>query len=298
MNEPKHTPYDGSAGSFQIGLKPIGFENWIEIDDKLGPYLEKKHRLYNEDPDRVFVAEAKTEEAQQEVLDLLLEHLLDNYGDIYSKSVSTISVGDTGCQVDLNDQSIPPLLKGGFLVQEDLALMRRDEKGWRLVAGSVSFPSSWSLAEKFSKPLQEIHAPVPGFQTGTRNAKIIERIFDNLDVSQPVERFNWSIYRDTTLFHEGRTKEHLYWETPDQFRNAYFRIERQTLRKLPRSEDVLFTIRIHIDPVSDVLEGSRWQQIGPELVQSINSLSKRQSDYKFASPKHTEISTIVEGFVK
>ena len=41
--------------------------------------------------------------------------------------------------------------------------MRRGEDGWRLAAGSLCFPSSWSLDEKFGRPLQEIHAPVPGF---------------------------------------------------------------------------------------------------------------------------------------
>mgnify|MGYP000846223527 CR=1 FL=1 len=44
------------------------------------------------------------------------------------------------------------------------------EGGWRLAAGSLCFPSSWSLVEKFGKPLQDIHAPVPGFGPGTRSA--------------------------------------------------------------------------------------------------------------------------------
>ncbi|TIU52784.1 MAG: DUF3445 domain-containing protein, partial [Mesorhizobium sp.] len=64
-----------------------------------------------------------------------------------------------------------PLVQASLLVQEDLILMRRDESGWRLAAGSLCFPSSWSLLEKFGKPLQQIHAPVPGFGPGTRPAE-------------------------------------------------------------------------------------------------------------------------------
>jgi hypothetical protein len=33
-------------------------------------------------------------------------------------------------------------------------------------------------------------------------------------------------------------------------KNVYLRLERQTLRKLPESGDILFTIRIYIDPLS------------------------------------------------
>ena len=77
--------------------------------------------------------------------------------------------------------------------------MRRDDSGWRLAAGSLCFPSSWSLVEKFGRPLQEIHAPVPGFGPGTRPAELINRMFDGLQ-GQAVERFNWSIQADDALY--------------------------------------------------------------------------------------------------
>ncbi|TIO94692.1 MAG: DUF3445 domain-containing protein, partial [Mesorhizobium sp.] len=87
-----------------------------------------------------------------------------------------------------------------LLVQEDLIIMRRGDNGWRLAAGSLCFPSSWSLQEKFGKPLQQIHAPVPGFGPGTRPADLINRMFDGLQ-GQAVERFNWSIQAGDALYH-------------------------------------------------------------------------------------------------
>ena len=33
----------------------------------------------------------------------------------------------------------------------------------------------------------------------------------------------------------------------------WLRVERQTLRRLPRSRDILFTIRIHVRPLRDVV---------------------------------------------
>ncbi|RUX86360.1 heme-dependent oxidative N-demethylase subunit alpha family protein, partial [Mesorhizobium sp. M7D.F.Ca.US.004.01.2.1] len=75
---PTHTPYDGSSKLFSIGLKPLDPADWIEVDDHLLPYLAEKHRLYAEIPERVFVEEDGTRDAQQEVLDLLGAHLLES----------------------------------------------------------------------------------------------------------------------------------------------------------------------------------------------------------------------------
>ena len=36
MNSPTHTPYDGSAKPFTIGLKPLDPDEWIEVDALLG----------------------------------------------------------------------------------------------------------------------------------------------------------------------------------------------------------------------------------------------------------------------
>ena len=152
---------------------------------------------------------------------------------------------------------LPPLHKASLLVQEDLILMRRGEDGWRLAAGSLCFPSSWLLTEKFGKPMSTIHEPVPGFGPGTRNAGLIDRMFDRLQVGQPVERFNWSIQAGDALYHplsnveriDRATGRPIRFPDVDSAARAFIRVERQTLRKLPVSGDILFTIRIYLDPM-------------------------------------------------
>src|ERR1051325_8981925 len=75
IRQPTHTPYDGSSKLFTVGLKPLGFDRWIEVDEFLLPHLAEKHRLYTEIPEKVFVEEDGTRGAQREVLDLLVAHL-------------------------------------------------------------------------------------------------------------------------------------------------------------------------------------------------------------------------------
>ena len=278
---PARTPYDGSARPFTIGLKPLDPADWIEVDDRLDAYLAEKDRLLADAPADVFGAEPGTEAAQQEVLDLLVHHLPVRFPGTYRRSGAAMAVAPSGRTVDLADAAVPPLERAARLVQEDLVLMRRDEGGWRLVAGVLCFPSSWSLAEKFGRPLQVIHNPVPDFGEGTRTAMVIARIFDNLKVDQPVVRMNWSLYDDDLLHHPLPSDERGRRFPAGAFETGVFvRVERQTLRRLPVSGDIVFTIRIHVDPIAALAHHPDGQRLAHALAEQMMALDAGQLVYK------------------
>lgn len=283
---PTHTPYDGSSKLFTIGLKPLELDKWIEVDGHLIDHLAEKRRLYAEIPDKVFVEENGTRDAQGEVRDLIEAHLLATFPDTYRRTSEGIGViGAGGNSADLFSDA--PLVAASLLVQEDLILMRRDDSGWRLAAGSLCFPSSWLLVEKFGRPLQEIHAPVPGFGPGTRPAELINRMFDGLQ-GQAVERFNWSIQADDALYHPLSNVERIDRATnrPSRFpdgdvnAHAFIRVERQTLRKLPVSRDILFTIRIHLDPLKVLARHPDRATLAASFAEQLLALDEAQLDYK------------------
>ncbi|MBZ9848736.1 DUF3445 domain-containing protein [Mesorhizobium sp. CA14] len=289
VRQPTHTPYDGSSKLFTIGLKPLDFDRWIEVDEFLLPHLAEKQRLYAEIPRKVFVEEDGTSDAQREVLDLLVAHLEATHPGTHRRS--GVDVEPIGFEGTI-DRLLPalreaPLAKASLLVQEDLILMRRDERGWRLAAGSLCFPSSWSLQEKFGKPLQEIHEPVPGFGPGTRPADLINRMFDGLQ-GQAVERFNWSIQANDALYHPLSNVERIDRATnrPSRFpdgdvkAHAFIRVERQTLRKLPLSRDILFTIRIHLDPLKLLIRHPDRAALAASFAEQLLALDQQQLDYK------------------
>ncbi|MGX5826733.1 heme-dependent oxidative N-demethylase family protein [Mesorhizobium sp. 43Arga] len=285
---PTHTPYDGSSKLFNIGLKPLEPANWIEVDGHLLPYLAEKRRLYAEIPDRVFVEEDGTRDAQREVLDLLGAYLPERFPHTHRRTDAGIElVGAANHPALPSALADAPLVAASLLVQEDLILMRRDDSGWRLAAGSLCFPSSWSLTEKFGKPLQQIHEPVPGFGPGTRPAALINRMFDGLQ-GQAVERFNWSIQADNALYHPLSNVERIDRATnrPSRFpdgdvrTHAFIRVERQTLRKLPSSRDILFTIRIHLDPLAVLERHPDRATLALSFAAQLEALDLDQLDYK------------------
>lgn len=271
----KHTPYDGSAPLFRIGLQPLEPAQWLEVDSRLADYLSEKERLEALYGDKVFAEEPDTREAQREVLELLLGHLKLHHGDTHEVIADRVRVAGRSVVLDGEE---PPLLTAARLVQEDLIVMRKGEAGWRLAAASLSFPSSWSLREKFSRPLHEIHQPVPGFGPGTRNASLIERIFDNLQVEIPVRRMNWSVYSDDELFHDDRAAEHLNKQDFDA--GIFLRVEYQTLRRLPKSGDILFTVRIHVDPLAALRQHPEGKRVCQGFVDSLERLDSDQLSYK------------------
>ncbi|MGN6365449.1 heme-dependent oxidative N-demethylase family protein [Asticcacaulis taihuensis] len=272
-----HTPYDGSHKLFTIGVKPLDPAEWIDVDDKLLAYLDEKDRLAERVPEKIFVAEPGTEAAQAEVLTLLADHLPERFPDIYQRLGPQIDIIPAFRRVRL-DTPYPPLLIAGGLVQEDLVLMRRGEDGWRLAAAHLCFPSSWRLNEKFGKALQEIHAPVPDFGRDTRNATIIERMFDNLRPEQPVMRWNWSLHADDVLHHPHSAGQWRFGD--DKIDSLYFRLERQTLRRLPESGDILFTIRIYLDPLKAMEAQPNAPELAQALISQLRAYSAAQLDYK------------------
>ena len=269
---PTHTPYDGSAKPFTIGLKPLDLARWLEVDRHREAYLAEKRRLYAEIPGKVLVAEEGTEAAQQEVLQLIIGHLRRYFPEL---------------EADASEGS-SPLRAASLLVQEDLVLMRRGEDSWRLAAGSLCFPSSWSLEEKFGRPLQDIHTPVPGFGRGTRTADVIHRIFDNLAVELPVERLNWSLQANPDLYQPLSNDARIdrAQARPSRFpgtdvaESAFIRVERQTLRKLPVSGDILFTIRIHLDPMPVLERHTDRATLAASFAAQLAALDTAQLDYK------------------
>lgn len=294
---PAHTPYDGSSNPFTIGLKQLDLARWIEVDNELAPMLAEKARLDALERDAVFVEEADTRDAQSEVLGLLLDHLLSEHGDVYRQTPEGVAIRGTPQPVAVDDAATPPLLRAARLVADDLLLMRRGPDGWRLAAGSLSFPSSWSLQEKFGKPMHVIHAPVPGFGAGTRNAELIARMFDKL--AQGVERWNWSVQADDRLAkpalqHKRGTVRAPRFDVPDPVAAAFLRVERQTLRKLPRTGDILFTVRIHLDPMTVLREHPDRTRLAASLAGQLRALSPDELDYKGLLPDRDRLAEALD----
>ena len=140
------------------------------------------------------------------------------------------------------------------MVQEDLVLMLPRGEEYFLGAASLCAPSNWSLQEKFKSSLIGLHVHVPTYEKkiGSR----VNSLFNNLPRERIFQRFNWSVYEDSKLFQPARSKSRIERSKTITEDNAgdrlFIRVERQTIRRLPETGAIVFTIRVHVNPLLSI----------------------------------------------
>lgn len=155
---------------------------------------------------------------------------------------------------DLAEPPFDPLELAGRLVQEDLCIVQGSPDGPRFTAGVLCFPSRWRLHDKIGHPLADVHGPVPLY--AERLSRPVDRFMRHVKPGHIAQRLNWSLLDDPALFQtggHGREGINPRITAANAGETVSLRIERQTLRRLPRSDAVLFGIRVHVYPLARVI---------------------------------------------
>ena len=285
-------PFVGGQWHLSMGLKPLAPKDWIEIDQYFVEELTLKDTLLKTQYSEVFASLPGSQASQQEVLDLLLNHLLEHFPQQYRRCAQTIENLTNGQVWHIADFETAPLDLAGRLVQEDLLLMQPTPEGYRLVAGSLCFPLRWRLREKLGCLMTQIHAPVPGYSE--KLAHPVDNVFNRLKTSQPVWRLNWSIVNTSERFLAPET-EQPNWYTTITPKNAgeklFLRVERQTLRRLEVSGDILFTVHTYVHPLA-VLEDN--PAMAGNLAETIKQMPSDMQYYKQILPIRTALLSYLE----
>tara|TARA_B100001029_G_scaffold46815_1_gene37077 strand:+ start:239 stop:1114 length:876 start_codon:yes stop_codon:yes gene_type:complete len=270
---PKYTPYLNGEGGVKIGLSPISEFEWLDIDDKFEEEIDLKKNLLKDNREEVLQINNQVEAEQAEVLDTVLKHLQSFHPEKYKINNDSVFI-DSSKDFYTFDQFDNPIELASLLIQEDLILMSSKNSKFHLTAASLSAPSHWSLVEKFSKSLMDLHEGVPGYKESI--GQRVDEIFDKLPSERILERFNWSIYDNPKLFQPVGSKPNVKF-TETEASKLFMRVERQTIRKLPLSNSVLFAIRVYVDPILSLLEDKRLLE---NLQLALENLSGPMKKYK------------------
>lgn len=252
----EQTPWQRLGHRFTLGLRSRAEADWLPVEDAFGDpdrrshQLAEKASLFGARHDEVFAAAPEGLAASHEVLAMVTAHLKTYHH-------TTVAAPD----LDRH-----PLEAAARLVPEDLLLLEpRARDGdcglldWCLVAAALAFPAHWVLAEKMGRPLAGIHEPVPHYDEQLETP--MDRFFTRMQVGPISHRWNWSIVTTNRLFTPHRTRR-----TPLRpgagINDIFVRMESQTLRKLPDSGQILFTIRTYVEPLS------RWADM-PDALESL-----------------------------
>lgn len=214
-----------------LGLRRLDVGAWLDVGDDLDEVLAHKRRLLDSDHDEVVAVTPQGRAGSVETLQLVSDWLRQHHRDRPSGS----------------DPSLHPVDAAGRLVAEDICVLSRDTTAWRLTAASVCSPSRWRLREKIGRTVAEIHAPVPDYAGWYSDA--VDASLDRVSVDRPVWRLNWTIMDDPALFQQHGALVAGGAVPPELLT---FRVERQALRRLPRTGDLVFTIRTYRTSLAQV----------------------------------------------
>ena len=270
-------PWRKLGVQLKLGLRPRQESCWLPRDNLFGNDTERdeqirqKQHLFAHNHADIFAAFPSASTASAEMLQMVCDHI---------KSHHHTPKPDI-------EHSQHPLEAAARLVPEDLLLLAphhqnsSDTSTWHLEAAALAFPAHWVLAEKMGQPMQMIHQPVPHYDE--RLASPVDRFFTAMKIGPISSRMNWSLQVGQDLFTPHRESRKLN-SKEDDFHQLFLRMENQTLRKLPNTGYVVFTIRTHMLPMT------LWQydkvalQSMADMMQSMSPATKQYKGVHLYEP--------------
>lgn len=270
-----NTLFAGGRYRLAMGLTPLSDGEWLAPGVELRESLIEKRHLLATRRDQVLRVLPEAESSSRELVDLLATHLPQHFPACYRRDGDRLTNSVTQEDWDLAAPALHPLDLAGRLVEEDLCLMQSGAGGYRLVAASLCAPNRWRLAERLGQPLDLIHAPVPGYQPAL--ARPVAHFFAALKPDRIVGRVNWGIADDPTRFQPVGRDPDAAIDAENAGAALWLRVERQTLRRLPQSGAVLFTIRTEITRLDRAI---RSPAAAADLAAAIRDMSPAMRQYK------------------
>jgi hypothetical protein len=254
-------PFTAPRTAVAPGIQPLDPADWLFPQDDFAGQMAERDRLILEHPRWAFATLPEGREAAEELLEAVLADVLSREG--YAREGDAIRRPD-GVRVALED--LPPVATAGRLAQEDFLLMLKPEGAAEhvLVAGVLCFPAQWTLAEKIGRPLLRIHKPVPEYPGDLERR--VQRFFDGVKPGRPLWRANWHFASEPDIVTPAREAEKManYRNRLSPGEDAWLRVERQTVLRLPRTGTAVFGVRTLMSPAS-ALTPEQWRALEATL---------------------------------
>jgi dimethylamine monooxygenase subunit A len=244
----KHLPFrawEGPAMARLPGTQPLAGP-WIVRDEAFAGQMALRDEYVLSRRAHGVMLDDEAHAAADELLERVLADLRGDPGYRFGERV--IRPDGIPVQIDRSD----PMGTLARLVQEDLCILEKRGEEHVLTGGVLLFPASWTLGQKFMRPLMGIHEPVVQYDENI--GRRVQRMFDTIRPEQPIWRANWLTYRDPDLWQPRSEDDRRPKPAPD---TGYLRTERQTIFRLPVTGAVVFAIHTYVLALDDLEPDAR-----------------------------------------
>jgi hypothetical protein len=240
-----------------MGMRPLNLDVWLQLDERRDEELKLKTDLLESNYETVVATESAGDAGSHELL-----------GEVKAFLGAHHPLVDAA-----TDSSEHPIVQASRLVQEDFCVLVRDD-AWRLRAACVCFPSRWDLARKIGTTLDDIHSPVPGYDGELSTPT--NSFFDRLRPERSYWRLNWTLLDRADLFQPQPKGVRV--ASSGELTDWFFRVERQTLRQLPTTNAIVFTIRTYVASAASLCESD--DEFVPALLRGLDTAPTEMQNYK------------------
>jgi hypothetical protein len=276
--EATYLPFESGSYRMSMSLTTVPESAWFEIDERYADEMHERRELLAVRHGDVFGVLPCSDAARVETLREIVRNLCEYAPQWFVREGDRLGNALTGESWDLTGPPCDPLELAGRLVQEDLCVIQSGVDGPRFTAAVLCFPSRWRLHEKLGKPLPAVHGPVPHY--AERLAAPVNRFMAKVKVGHIASRLNWSVLDDPAMYQPtGKWREATNPRiTPGNAGDMlYLRVERQTLRRLPQSDAILFGIRVHSYPLARAIT---QPEHAARLAEAVRALPEETVHYK------------------
>ncbi len=205
-------PRARGGGALKMGLVALGEDDWLQTE----PDLDARAAAFDAHPGSVQIT-PRAADAGEELAAML---------------------GTTG-----------GLEGAARSAHEDMCLLATvdSEEVYRLIGAAVAWPTDWHPADKLGLPLVAMHAPIHGYEE--QLASGVDHFMARLKPGRIFGRCNWFVAPTPSLrwIDTAPPAETFAAVTAGNAGETLFvRCERQTLRRLPETGAILFTIGVYV----------------------------------------------------
>jgi hypothetical protein len=259
-----HQPFlDGPSGDvgfrWRLGLRPLDPGEWFDDGPDAAEWIAEKQVILVEHHDTAFAVLDDIHDEATEVAEAIVEHLGRG---VEEEDRPTLSDG------------LHPLDAAARLVAEDLVLLVERDGRFVFGGGSVCFPNRWDLRSKLGLTLREVHEPVA--LLNEQLAAPVDRVLERLTPERGYWRLGWGVI-DVPDGYTPADGSGMPRPADPQPGDLFVRVERETLRRFPRTNCVLFTIRTYVANIGDV---ARDPQVGERMATAIEVMPPAVHRYK------------------
>ncbi len=249
-------PHARGGGQLKIGLAKLTEEEWLQPD----PDLAQRQAAFDAHPEAVQLT-AEAEAPGRELAEMM---------------------GVSG--------GLPEAARAAW---EDMCLLTRrdDEEIYRLIGAAVAFPTDWHPQQKMGLPMTALHAPIDGY--AEQLSAPVDRFMMKLKAGAIYGRCNWFIAPtgDYRWIAESSPDPRFAKVTADNAGETLFaRSERQTLRRLPETSAILFTIGVYVTPFAELSDANLAKLAG-----AVAEIGSGEGDRRGAPQYGAALAAYAEG---